>query len=59
MLHHDPAQKRITQQRKELATVPVQRGPNLGNDLIDRELLGSGPRGHPRDLPIQTNFLIR
>ena len=58
-LHHDPTHTRITQQRKEPATVPAQRGPNLGHDPIDRDLLGRSPRGHPRHLPIQISLLIR
>jgi hypothetical protein len=33
--------------------------PNdLGHNLLDRDLLGSGPRGYPRHLPIQIRFLI-
>ena len=39
--------------------MPVQRRTNLGHYFVHRDLLGRGPRGHPRHLPIQIRFLIR
>nr|AAA62946.1 u1764af [Mycobacterium leprae] len=47
------------QQRKKLAPVTVQRGSELGNDLIDRALPDRGLRGHLGDLPTQISFMIR
>jgi hypothetical protein len=40
------------------AARPIQRRTDLGHDLIDRDLLGSGPPGYPPNLPIQIRFLI-
>jgi len=52
MLHHDPIHRRVTQQNKELAAVPIERGTNLNNDVVDRDLFNYGPPSHPRYLPI-------
>ena len=57
MLDHNPLHRRITQQRKELAAVTVQRRPDLDYNFVHRELLSRGPSGHPRDLPIQIRLL--
>ncbi len=48
VLDHDPLHRRVTQRRKELAAVPIQRRTDLGDDLVDRDLLRRGPRGHAR-----------
>ena len=58
MLDNNPRHRRITQQGKELAAMPVQRKPNLGHDIVHRDLLGRGPPGHPRHPPIQIRSLI-
>lgn len=38
--------------------MPVQRGPDLDDDFVVRDLLVRCPRGHPRHLPIEICFLI-
>jgi hypothetical protein len=58
MLDRDPMHRRVTQQSKELAAVPIQRRPDLGDNLVHRDLFSRGPRSHPRHLPIQISFLI-
>jgi hypothetical protein len=58
MHNHDPTNYRITQQRNELTLMPIERRTDLNNDLIDRDLLGCEPPGHPRSLTIQIRFLI-
>jgi hypothetical protein len=52
VLDHDPRDRRIAQQSEKLSAVPVQRGPDFGDDLVDRHLLGRGPRRHARHLSI-------
>jgi hypothetical protein len=38
--------------------MPVQRRTYLGHGLVDRNLLGRGPRRYPGHLTIQIRFLI-
>src|ERR1700758_344823 len=58
VFHHDPTYRRVTQQSKELTAVPIARGTDLNNDLVDADLFGRGPRSHPRYSPIQVGLLI-
>src|ERR1700731_1267046 len=50
MVDHDPRHRRVAQQGNELAAMPIHRRTDLGHDLVDRDLLGSGPRGYPPNL---------
>ncbi len=58
MLNHNPRDRQIAQHRRELTSVPVEHRPDLGDNLVDRDLFGCGPRSHPRHLPIQIRLLI-